>query len=463
MTYVLQFLTSIIIAVKLGPYYFGIWSFILLILNYFYVIDFGISNSINILLVQNKNNENIQNDFIQSAYMLHMAIGGGIAFLGLYYYLYGIEFFEKYEIGNYFYIVCCVALLAYINKLLMTIFRVRNRLYQIAFFQSIIHVFVLICLVTIDKNNLLVMLCVSYLVGQFLSFLLFVKTGDLPSISSIKIDKTKQLLNKGWYLFLYNISFYLLVISIRTVISIYYSVEEFAVFSFSYSLANAILLLLEAMAFILFPKIIDKLNTTDMEKVKQTITNIRINYIVLAHGLVYVALICFPLLLHFIPKYKEALPVLNIVVLSIVLYTNCFGYNTFLLAKNQEKKMSIISIAILFFNVILSYIFASVFELDYKYILVALLFSYLLYSLSFVYFGSKIISKFANIKHIVKETFPLHLFLPYSVAFIIVVFDFQSFMFLPLLVFVFFNIKYITIILGNIKKVFINQNIIDVK
>lgn len=56
-TYALQFATSFYIALKLGPTSFGIWSFILLLINFYYIVDFGISNSINILLVQDKENE----------------------------------------------------------------------------------------------------------------------------------------------------------------------------------------------------------------------------------------------------------------------------------------------------------------------------------------------------------------------------------------------------------------------
>src|SRR5690554_3896994 len=61
LTYFIQFISAIIIAVKLGPYLLGIWGFILLLLNYFRIIDFGISNATNILIVQNKeDNKKIQ-------------------------------------------------------------------------------------------------------------------------------------------------------------------------------------------------------------------------------------------------------------------------------------------------------------------------------------------------------------------------------------------------------------------
>lgn len=54
--YFVSFLSSLLIAGKLGPYYFGIWGFVLLLINYFHIIDFGIGNSMTVLLVQNKEN-----------------------------------------------------------------------------------------------------------------------------------------------------------------------------------------------------------------------------------------------------------------------------------------------------------------------------------------------------------------------------------------------------------------------
>ena len=56
MTYILQFVTTLIIAITLGPESFGIWSFLLLIINFFNIVDFGISNSLSVLLVQDKLN-----------------------------------------------------------------------------------------------------------------------------------------------------------------------------------------------------------------------------------------------------------------------------------------------------------------------------------------------------------------------------------------------------------------------
>ena len=54
LTFALQFVSSLYIAAKLGAYYWGIWSFILLWINIGNMLNWGIGNSINILLVHHK-------------------------------------------------------------------------------------------------------------------------------------------------------------------------------------------------------------------------------------------------------------------------------------------------------------------------------------------------------------------------------------------------------------------------
>lgn len=67
MTYAVQFITSIWVAVKLGPFYLGIWGVILLLINYFKLINFGISNSLTVLLVQHKENKKQVDDYVKTA------------------------------------------------------------------------------------------------------------------------------------------------------------------------------------------------------------------------------------------------------------------------------------------------------------------------------------------------------------------------------------------------------------
>ncbi|WP_406747458.1 lipopolysaccharide biosynthesis protein [Tenacibaculum maritimum] len=317
--YFLQFIISILIAVKLGTYYFGLWSFFLLIMSYFQIFDFGIPNSLSILLVQNKNEEEKTRDIVKTSFYLITILILGVVLIGSYYLFFGESYIGKYKVGNYFYYICILISFGYFNKLLMTIHRVKNKLIEISFFQAIIQILVFISIFLAEGKQLLNLIIGSYLVGNILSFLVFTFSTTIPSKGVFVKTYARSLVKKGWFLFIYNFCFYLLAISVRTVVSVFYSVEEFAFFSFSYTMASAIILLLEATGFVIFPKMIDKLANDNLTEVKKLLSLIKEQYVTIAYGLIYMALIFFPVLLDFIPKYKDALMSLNLTALTIVL------------------------------------------------------------------------------------------------------------------------------------------------
>lgn len=461
-TYFIQFITSILIAVKLGPYYFGIWGFILLLINYFQITNFGISNSINILLVQHKDNDAKVKNLISSAYILIGLLWFVVIAITTYYYFFGISFFDKYEVNNFFFAIAVIAMFAYINILLMTIYRVKNSLFEIAFYQSIIPIFVFFALFLAEKRTLLLFLLSAYIFGHIFSFILFTTRKLLPRGGTANLKDIKLIIKKGIYLFVYNISYYLIIVTIRTLISVFYTVEEFGFFTFSYTLANSILLFLEALAFVIFPKVIDKLNSNDSNHVEKTIKSIRENYVSLAHGLIYVAIVIFPVFLHFLPQYENTLQVLVLTSLVIVLYTNSFGYNSYLMARNYEKLIAKISFLGFVLNLVIALLLIKVFFVSYTFVIIATMITYYVYAILYVYFGKiKLKIKISSL-NILQAAFPLNLLIPYICASFIILQEYYDFLFLPLLLYLFLNIKTIKTIYLTAKKIIYKPSIVNI-
>ena len=103
--YAIQFVSLLLLAVRLGPYYYGIWGFVLMLINYFSIINWGIGNSLNVFLVQYKSDPIKSKDYISTAFViigLQIVLVVCVAFL---YACYGFSIFEKYHIGNIFYVV----------------------------------------------------------------------------------------------------------------------------------------------------------------------------------------------------------------------------------------------------------------------------------------------------------------------------------------------------------------------
>ncbi|MHC5362124.1 oligosaccharide flippase family protein [Myroides sp. LJL110] len=460
-TYFIQFLTSILIAVKLGPYYFGVWGFILLIINYMRIIDFGIANALNVFMVQNKLDDKRVSVYSTNSLVLVAILGFLLVLFGLYYFIVGIPFFDKYEVKGYFFYLCIIGIMANFNVLLMNIYRVKNNLFFLSFYQSIIPILIFLSLFVFRGKELVNVLIGCYLLGNITSLFLFIIGNKIPKLSKISFKVMSEILIKGFYLFIYNLSFYLIVLSLKTLVSIYYSVEEFGIFSFSFTLSNSILLFLQALTFVIFPKVIDKLKGNNLEGIYNTINMIRDNYVTMGYLLVFCALAIYPTFLSFLPKYKDAFESLSLTSLTVVLYTNSFGFGTLLIAQNREKLNALISFMALVVNLVVALLLILVFKVDYNLVIVSTILAYILYSLLCVFFGKNILKIKRSFLDDLHHCFPLVLFIPFLIAVLLIVFDLQSYMFLPLLLFIGLNFRKLLGVLQKIKYIINKPDIIN--
>lgn len=461
LTYFLQFITSLIIAVKLGPYYFGVWGFITLLMNYFRIVNFGISNASNILLVQNKKDEIKISKVVKASLFLLSAISLVILLLAFLYERIQIEAFQKYELNEMFYAICAIAILTHFNMLFMNIYRFKNRLFEVAFYQSIIPLLVFLSVFLLEGKELLYLLLGVYLLGNVIALGLFVFRKQIVFNGKLETVEAKRILNKGFFLFVYNLSFYLIILSIKTLVSLYYSVEEFGYFTFAFSLANAILLFLQALVFVVFPKIIDKLKGSDSKRIMSLITEIREAYVSLAFALVFVAIMVFPILLYFLPKYQTALQALQLVALTIVLFTNSFGYGTYLMAQNKEKSVAYIALLSLIINVLLALFLIFYLKVSYSYVILATTFAYSLYAFFCVYKGHNVLEVKSSLMQKINDSFPIRLLVPYLVALVLILNNMQSFVFVPLLIFIAINVTAMKKIVLKIKTIINKPNVVD--
>lgn len=463
-TYFVQFLTSLIIAAKLGPYYMGVWGFILLLLQYFQQIHFGIGNSFNVLYVHNKDNKKECDNFIANSFVLLTYLSILVVCFYVYYLVFGIESFDKYHIDKYLLYVCLIAILQYFVQFLINLFRVKGLLNHVAFSQSIIIFLTFFSVFFFREESLIVSLIGSYLIGNLLCIFLAFVSGILPRKGNVTISVLYQetIVKKGLFLFLYNSCFYFIIISIRTIISVTYEVEEFGLFTFSFTLAHAVLLILEALSFVIFPKVLSKLSSNDTDVVKNTISFLRLIYITSAHLLIYIAMILFPLFILFLPKYENALTSLNLIALAILMYTNVTGYSDLLIAKNKEKRLSIISFGGLILNCTLGVLLVKVFYVSFSYVILATMVTYMVYSFCIMYFGEKLLKE-KLLRRILYKYFPIRLFIPYLSAFLLSLMrPGNEYMFIPLLLFLFLNIKQFSNIKEAILKIIHQPEVVNI-
>ncbi len=462
-TYALQFITSLVIAARLGPYYFGIWGFFLLLLSYFQQIHFGISNSFSVLYVQNKDDEQERNRITSNSVVLITYLSVLVLCVFIYYQIWGIPLLAKYEIDPYFVWICIIAALQYFHGFIVNVFRVKNKIGLVTYCQSCVVVFNFLCIFFFNGFTLLIALAFGYLFGYLSALIIFLFDKEIPSgfFHYCSAEYQKRILKKGLLLFLYNTCFYFIVLSVRTIVSSYYTVEEFGFFTFSFTLAHAIMLLMESLTFLVFPKLVSKLSSPNLNEANKTVIKYRQAYITSSHLLIYFALICFPLIVHFFPKYADAITSMNIIAMTILTNSHSSGYSETLISRNKEKYSAVISLVALVINCGLALVLAVGLKVPYSYVIISTLVTYLLFSSTVCFFGMKFLGQRFSVREFSKAYFPLRQFVPYAVALAVSLLGFNKIVFLPLVIFVVLNWKEVSSVGGLVKRLFVSPEMVN--
>lgn len=461
-TYGVQFLSSIYIAVILGPYYFGLWGFVLLLINYFGIFDFGIANATNMLIIKNNKDLSLERKYFTIGLLLVSGLNFLIFLFGFYNFFYPLEVFIKYKLENRFLLICIVAVLVNYNNLFMHIYRIRNELSFISLYQSIVPFLIIACVFVVKSDELLISLVLCYVIGNIVSMSFFYFGGKLPKLIRVNSIDVSELFRVGLFLFVYNVCFYLIVLSLRSFISSYYSIEEFGIFSFAFSLGNSILLFLQAISFLIYPKVVSKLNNLRREEILFTLSNLRRVYLTFSYLILFVGLFLMPYFLLLIPKYSNAFITIGLCSMTIILYSNSFGYGTFLMANKFEKINALISFMSLLVNVILCFVLVHIIKVSFNLVIIATMFSYFLYSYLCVYFTKKKIEIKSSVFLNLKDCFGYNILIPYLLALIIIFMGNEQLMILPLFLFIVLSKKDLLFVLGKIKYALNNPSFLKI-
>lgn len=463
LTYGLQFALSLIVAVRLGPYYLGVYGVLQLVLSYFAQVNFGIPHSLNVLLVHNKSDNDIQDKYTLNSFAIYTFWNVVVVIGALFVVLFGYTQWGEYDIEIYFSLIILIAILTYYNSIVLTVIRFRNQVNNLSLIGSIPVIGNLLVVWFFNEEELVVALTVVNFFSCILISTIGFINGAIPKIyiSKLNVDLQKGIIHKGLYLFLYNSCFYFILIAVRTIIGSNYSVEEFGFFTFSYTIANAVMLMLDSLNTIIFPKIIDMLSVQNKEQKAAVLDKLRVSYITTSHMLVYFAMILFPFLVLFFPKYEPALTSMNMISLAVLMNANSYGYNTLLIAQNKEIVSSKISANALFIAIVIGLLLVKVVHVEYSFVIISMLIAYMIFSILATYEGTKLLKDNVDFFYVLKHFFPIKMFIPYVIALAISIFRLESIIFIPFLIFITLNYKDLGFLKNILMKMVKNPNIID--
>jgi O-antigen/teichoic acid export membrane protein len=441
----IQFLNSFIIAALLGPLYLGIWGFINLILQYAAQINLGIPYSLNVMLSVNKDDDRQTRELLSGGVYFYLFITlVFLALLSLYGFL-GLDWGDKYRFSDYIIPVFLIAILSHFNTLFTNYFRIKNKLKEIMFFQSIVPVMTLLAVFLVEEKELLIKVLVGVmLTGQLLSLVIFLLKLDVKiSFRRSPLSAVMPLLlRKGLYLFIYNASFYLIIISTRTVVSAFYEPMEFGYFTFAFTLANAVMLLFDSFSFLIYPKILNRLSRNDQSQSLRILDMVRNGYVVAVHLIMYSFILLFPLIIYFFPAYQSQYKTFGLIVMTLVFYANCYIYSSVLIARSRENILGGMAFSILTINVLFALIIAAVFRWSYEYVILATLLAYVVYNILLTLQANRLLLLKNNWKTVMADNFPLSLYIPFTLCFVFTVTEQPHGYFgIVLLLFVLLNIR----------------------
>lgn len=458
-TYGVQFLNSILIAVSLGPLYLGIWGFLNLVIQYLSQMNFGISHSVNTIASIHKNKERYLSKVIGNALVSTSLMCLFLGIIFLFNIKFRLNFGEKYNFSVYIAPIFVIIVLTYFNSLLSNVLRIYNKITELAIGQSILPFATSCSLLIFDNENLLSALVWANLLATFLTFSLYIFRFPIK----VKINFNWKLLKiiqiKGWHLFIYNTSFYLVIISTRWFVSYYYDVIEFGYFTFSFSLATVLSLLLDSFTFLIWPKLLNRLAKLNDNESNKLISNVGKLYMTATHGILHLGICIFPYFLLLFPRYSQIGTSFSLIALTVVLFTNSFGYQGLLIARGMEKLIGRISLFMLLLNILLCYIFINFFGVSYEFVILATLICYFVYNIYFTLIGRKALSLAFNLKDIINDFFPTSILIPYIISFVLVIIkaDFYYYL-LPVMTFLIFNYRYLTEIKTKLKDIVVNSD-----
>lgn len=464
-TYGGQFLLSLVIASKLGPFYLGVYGIINLILSYFGQINFGISHSLNIFLIHNKDNKKKFNAYFLNSLSIYIWLAILILVTYLLSIILGIKIkTNDYELAAYMPLIISIAILTYIDSLFTCVARVKNDLNTLTFATSLPVLLNSIIIWFFSGQSLVLALVVSNLVSYIVIFLWCCSRGLIPHWDKNNLNNSykKEIINKGIFLFLYNSCFYFIIISIRTIISSNYPITEFGYFTFSYTVVHAVMLLIDSFNTIIFPKTISLLSTDNTSEIRNSLSRMRVAYTSMSHCLIYIALIVYPIFTVFMPKYSDSIQSMYLISLTVLMNTTSFGYSSLIIAKNKEKIAAKISFISLVLNILGGLILVYIFKVTFSFVILSTLVTYMFFAFMCTFEGERLIDGYYNLKTTLQTFFPVRLFLPYSIAVIVAIIENPYIMWLPLLIFIILNYKDLRSLITIANKLTKNPDIIDV-
>lgn len=355
-TYLIQFINAFLLAKSLGSNQYGIYSFIFLIMQYMAYSNLGINESLNTEYAICKEEE--KQKIWNTAWSLNIIINL-ILFVILFIIISRYNLFEKYNFESYSLLLLITCIITNLSRIYITYYKLYGRLFKLNVQQILPHLVLFCFIITLWSDLTVIHIIIVYLFTNLCSLILFLI--NPPKKPYFKIDKSYAniLIRRGITLLLYNLSFYLLTLLSLSLVSHYFSVDEFGCYSFTNTLVNGIIMACGAFLFIFYPKILNRLHNCPENMIYDVINRIRNVYVLFIDIIAILSIFIAIGIAHFLPHYKNITVVFPILILGQIILNSTTGFSAYLLSKKKEYYLVSYGIISILFCFILGFLFAN--------------------------------------------------------------------------------------------------------
>ena len=340
-TYAMQFVNAVLLARYLDVFYFGIYSFIMLAMQYMSYSNLGINESLNTEYAAHKNDMSRLNDIWNNAWSINILLNIVIALACCAVFGVTDDLFRAYQFNDYKYLLLATCIAINLSKVYITYYKLHGRLIKLNIQQILPNLAIFVLLMVYREDLTIFGIVLALFVSNTAALLVFrIGVPVIPEFSLCK-DWITVLIRRGVTLLLYNLSFYFLTLLASSIVSIYYSVETFGCYSFANTLVNGVVMSGGAFLFIFYPKILKRLRTENAESI-EVIRKIREVYVVFMDLISLLSILCILAVSAIVAQYGPQLVMIYaILMLGRIVNNASTGYAALLIARGKEHRLVI--------------------------------------------------------------------------------------------------------------------------
>ena len=399
LTYGLKFFQLLIIAKYLGPAGLAVFGFAQLVSLYVSFLHFGIPLSIHAMLSVSKNEESLKaQSYISDGFTFLILSSVFFCVMGVCVILIAPSLFEKFEFHKYGTLSIIMGANLIIVQFFSNIYQVYAQYVRVALIEliSVILPFIVVLLYKNNADDLLQYILWVSALNIIFNLFFFLYKAPFKISFSLRRDPLNLLIKMGVPMLLSNVAFYLITISIRSISSYYYDLQQIGHFTFGLNISNSVMLGLNAISWTFYSTILSNTcdDVNDAHAYIQKVNRIY-NFILIIT--VFVGILCLPALFYFLPAYKVFYSGIGILLISQIFMSVSMGYNSLLVAQKKQNYLVVISFITLSFAIIAS-VCVCVFDMPMIFQPGVILIAMFLYSSLIFYLAAKICKKkFMNI------------------------------------------------------------------